>query len=207
MCLNCRPWQRKQKLSIWSCPVLAPLWGTRLRFWTWPVTLFLPNQWKTIIVDDNNDWARSVHGPIWPKFWSFLRLPEQHVAHIKEQNEIPRDGWVCRRRLDRGWPSSAWDAIPNLCIMASAALSVTWAHCAFFNRTASNESVKHDLTNWSGFPSDEPCHETVPLYVGPNVVTERSEMKKCNKQRCNKDPDRLLINSARTEKINVNCLI
>lgn len=68
-----------------------------------------------------------------------------------------------------------------------------------FNGTASNESVKHDLTNWFGFASDESVHETVPLYMEPNVVTERNEMKKCNKQRCNNVPDKPLINRQWTE--------
>lgn len=59
---------------------------------------------------------------------------------------------------------------------------------------------KHDLTNWFGFPSDEPVHETVPLCMGPNVVMERNETMKCNKQGCNKVPDKPLINGECTEK-------
>lgn len=118
--------------------------------------------------------------------------------HYKQRNEIPHDGWLSEASGWK-WPTGAgmWSQIS---VMASAALSVTWTHFAFLNPTASNESVKPELTNWFGFPSDEPLHETIPLYVGPNVITERNEMKKRNNQRCNKVPGRPVINRQHIEK-------
>lgn len=66
------------------------------------------------------------------------------------------------------------------------------------NGSASNESLKHDLINWFGLPSDESFHKGGPSVHRAERCHERDEMKKGNKQRFNKVPDRLLINREST---------
>lgn len=111
---------------------------------------------------DNNCWWKQWLSTLHPrsnlaKFWSLLRLPTQHVAHIKEQNEI-FSWWMTLGGLWTRTAAQRQDAMPNFLHNGFSYFVTHLSLLSFLNdppMTRSNMTWQIDLDSHLMSPSME----------------------------------------------------